>query len=856
MGTKQSFKTYQRGQRIQDTTVSFASGMSYTNAPLLEGFSRLLVNYDFGESGQTLKPRRGFRTTEEGLFSQLEPTLPYQGPNTITGSDGMSIVAGNQTTVDGTTYYQIIVGRITEYDGHGVPVGDAWVLTCYVSEDFDRAISVIHWKPLNTTETGKCFFARQDGSTTIHGMPINTSEYIKRHVGTFAFNGGYYYFCTDGKLHYTKFNETTKGFEPEVVTAYKPYQSETQNSLYNMLLDEPYTFENQLIPGVLRLTGFMPCDPKTGKTKLNPQTNIAYDYKLFYTYPEAGKKYRFHIEYNTGETDAWYPIDRDESESQVAGTTPFEFKGLRVNSTFAQFRIYAIAEKEDEQLTESNQLNLDALANSIRLTASFNYAGYSKSDSTTNAELVRYDLSSSIGMTYWKNRLWVFGARDRETGRQDNTILFASNTNRPDWFPYTANADIFDEEIVCLQPMLDDLLVFTNHNLYSITLDADGLSWTRKHLQANLNLNKWDSSFIQIVKNMVFFKSGNYFYMVVPKLTAASGAGLAIAPVSKNITYLLDNFDTVVPQVVDDLYNYSCYSRFGNRSKVTYDLKLIHYYNFLDNEDVHNCYIFEATKKEKIKYLGGASYTTKDTTVYLNFELLYNTVSRTWRIYTTESQSIRQPLFMNATGRGKHAELISHGGYVGIQLLQYSDTLLQDMYIKNNILSSETPEPTAPNVFNNWQYLDTGTLDQNTDMKKRFREYQFKINNPYSKLLKFYSGFMLDRGIRTYEMLYNYTEIDDEDESTATLVIDAQPYSGMQGAPVVQDTVPTESDYEYTTLGSWKLGSSKFPKTITWKIRIPTSGKGYLPRVILISYNSSEYELISCATVYRQLYSR
>jgi hypothetical protein len=143
-------------------------------------------------------------------------------------------------------------------------------------------------------------------------------------------------------------------------------------------------------------------------------------------------------------------------------------------------------------------------------------------------------------------------------------------------------------------------------------------------------------------------------------------------------------------------------------------------------------------------------------------------------------------------------------------------------------------------------------------MKKRFREYQFKINNHYSKGLQFYSGFMLDRGIRTYEMLYSYTEIEDEDENIATLVIDAQPKTGMQGTPVVynEGEIQDSTKFEYTKLGSWMLGTSKFPETLFWKIRIPTSGKGYLPRLILISYNNAEYELVSCATVYRQLYSR
>lgn len=860
MGTKQAFKTYERGQRIQDTTVSFASGMSFTNTPLEEGFVKLLVNYDFGENGETLKPRKGLHTIK--AYTDYPDSVDPLGFN----ENGMSIVAGNKHSYNGRTYYQIIIGVITDVDAPQPNryYGDAWVLTCRKSFEDDK-VDLVDYVQLNdNTLSQYCIFVKPNNSesNSIHNMSLVESEYVKQHVGTFAFNGGYYYFCNDGSLHYTYFNEDLKKFDIATITAYKPYQSETQNSLYNMLLEEPYTFENQQVGTILKLTGFMPCehiknntDPtKTGATVLHPQNGLTYDYKLFYNYPgNADTNYCFHIEYNTGNSDVWYSITRDETAAFSLGPAPIIFQGIRVDSSFAQFRIYAVAQ-EHATFTDSSQLSLDSLANAVILIASFNYAGASKLDSTLNTGLVRYNLSYTAGMTYWKNRIWLFGAKDRESGKQDNTILFASDVNRPDWFPYTANADIFDEEIICLQPMLDDLLVFTSHNLYSITIDADGLSWTRKHLQSKLNLAPWDLNFIQIVKNMVFFKSGNYFYMVVPKLTAASGAGLAIAPVSKNITYFLDNFETNVKQIVDDLYNYSSVNRFGDRSKITFDLKLIHYYNYLDYEDVHNCYVFEATKKEKIRYSNSTKlYDTEDTKVYFNFELLYNTVSRTWRIYTLESQRVIQPLFMDATGESIYATLLNYKDNVAVQLLKYSDTSTIDLYIKqgDNAVSQ-------PNIFSNWQYLDTGLLNQNTDMKKRFREYQFKISNNSNNFLQFYSGFILDKSVRTYEILYQYTEIDTETEGISTLVVDAQPKEGIQGAPSIQSSsvIVDSVSYNYTTLGSWKLGISKFPETNIWKIRVPTSGKGYLPRVILISYNQADYELISCATVYRQLYSR
>ena len=860
MGTKQAYKTYERGVRIQDTNISFGSGMSFTNAPLAEGLSKLLVNYDFGENGNTLIPRRGMQTTKEGLFDYPDPkeSLAYSEINDFLEKEGMTIVAGNRMTKGAVEYYQIILGQITGYDGDYTKhyLGNAWALTLKHTIKQGIPYSLIHWSKLNSDVT-YCYFKKpREGDSSIHNMEVNDSKYVKRHIGCFAFNGDYYYFLSDGKLYHTKFDEETETYKPEVITPYKPYQSETQNSLYNMLLENPYTFENQQIAGVLSLTGFMPQDAN-GVPVLNPQVGQSYTYKLYYTYPKEGQEYYLRIKWVNLDSTSVTTINRDESTVYTTGTTPWEIKDIQIASSNkqslnAQVIVYAVAKEEAE--FNDKTLTDDSIAKAQILHASFTYNPEEKA--TLNNELRTYDLSYASGMTYWKNRLWIFGAKDRNSGRQDNTVLFASDINRPDWFPYSANTDIFDEEIICLQPMLDDLLVFTNHNLYSLVLTADGLSWTRSHLQANLHLTQWDLNLIQIVKNMVFFKSGNYYYMVVPKLTAASGAGLAIAPVSKNISLFLDNFEANVKQIVDDLYNYSCYTRFGDRSKIKFDLKLINYYNYLDYEDIHNTYVFECTKKEKTYYSQTTGrYTETATTVYLNFELLYNTVSRTWRIYILESQRVRQPLFMNATGKGRYAELVKYKGRACVQLLEYTNGQIQDLYIKQD----GTGKATATILLDNWQYLDTGSLDQNSDMKKRFREYQLKVNNLSAGALKFYSNFLIDKGIRLCEVLYSYTELpDNDDERFNSLVVEAQPLQGNYGPPVIAEDPETKKSisYEFTTLGSWKLSKSKFPSSTDYKVRIPVSGKGYLPRIVIISYNTTPYELLSCATVYRQLYSR
>lgn len=874
MSTKQPFKNYVRGQRIQDTNIIFSNGMSFTNAPLEEGFSRLLVNYDFDTNSRTLKPRKGLQTTAEGLYQPLDNNnaLGYA----TDGFEHMSIVAGDRCFKNGKIYYQIIVGQIVEKEiarTDEIYRGNAWVLTCRSAIVQGVQKQLVYYTPLNNELTGYCIFSKPtSGVSEIHGVPLKESGYIKNHVGTFAFNGQYYYFCADGKLHYTYFDSETEIFKAATETAYRPYHSETKNNLYNMLLEDPYDFAPEAAGTVFRVTGFMACERTSEgnlKPKVNPKVGASYPYKMLYSYPEGtAEEYCFHIVYNSGVNDIFYPIERDETTPYTVGIKQGEseakaliFEDIRVDSPTATFIFYAV-KKSEATFNSNNQIDEESLKKAIIGHASFSYVGSSELDTTVNQksseDLINYDLSYATEITYWKNRLWLFGAKASDTALRDNTVLFTSDVNRPDWFPYSANVDIFDEDIIHLQPMLDDLLVFTAHNLYSLTLSEDGLSWNKRHLQSNLSLSPWDLNLIQIVKNMVFFKSGNYYYMVVPKLTATSGTGLAIAPISKNITHFLDNFKVNVEQIVDDLYNFSNYTIFNYRARNNFELNLVHYYNFLDFEDVHNCYIFECTKKEKIAYDSEkAEYITNDTTVYLNLELLYNTVSRTWRIYTSESQTVRQPLFKNATGGVRHAELVVHDNKANIQFIQKSETSLEDLYIKQN-----STEATPPILLANWQYLDTGNLNQNSEIKKRFREYQFKINNESSDILEFYSGFIVDKAIRTYEMLYTTSEIPDNDsdnDGTNVIVIDAQPKAGMQGAPVSHSTLDTElssTDYTYTKLGSWKLNTSKFPESTIWKIRIPTSGKGYLPRIILISYNTTDYELLSCATVYRQLYSR
>ena len=150
--------------------------------------------------------------------------------------------------------------------------------------------------------------------------------------------------------------------------------------------------------------------------------------------------------------------------------------------------------------------------------------------------------------------------------------------------------------------------------------------------------------------------------MVVPSMKAEGG--LVVAPISRNINTLLETFAESVAEIFEKLYHY------------TGTLGLVHYYNYLDFEDIHNVYSFK-TEDDKL----------------LNFTLLYNTVSRSWRIYVFESERILRPYEQDATNTGTLITLTpceqrilvvaeeSFSILPCIQFLKYDIINVEDFYI-------------------------------------------------------------------------------------------------------------------------------------------------------------------------------
>lgn len=786
-----TFKKYQREPRTQLTEELFSSGMSFTTAPLPEKYVKELVNYDIKGNGEVLTPRPGFNAV---ATTNTTVNIAY--------SDTRSIIAGQVCNDNDMGAVAQIILCDTERD----VTLDSYMTQGYltlVTVKSDHT-SVANELPKHTTlvsQSGVRVNVKYPGLTQIHGMRAEPTKGLGTialmPTGTFAFNNSYYTFGLDNHegetyLYHTVLNKSNNAVDQlyyaEKIKAKRLTPKEAVMWGYNMLATNPYEFTCDTSAGAITLLGILPYDDN-GKLIMTPRANQTLNLRCYYAAP-ANAHYKVVWEYKEVIASVWNEIQ--SSEIDIATTpTPFTAK---FSSPVSQVMVRLSCYKKVENAWLPEQV----------MTVGFNF---SKDDygSTANVENKIYNIKDSTGMTYWKNRLIVYGVK------ADPSILFMSEVNDPSYFPYPNGVDLFDEPILYATPFLDNLLVFTATKLYMLVLGQDGLTWTKKLIQTNLKISEWDIHLIQVVKNMVFFKSGNYYFMVVPRLNSLTGE-LTIAPISTNILGLLDNFKQNVENTLEILYNYSD------------GIKLLHYYNYLDYEDIHNVYVFQA----------------KDGRIF-NYTLLYNSISRHWRIYINESGSIVHPLTQDATQKGVLMSLFKNSSNaLSIQFHKYTLDVLKDSYVGQTSA-----------VFRNYQYLDTGYKDHNSDYKKRYRELQFKLNNTSAKQLRFFTEFLIDgelrKGFTKYTPVHN---VDKTSPNYGELTLERE---FLDPSILPSATILAENKKD---TNCWVLDSSLFPEAILWKIRIPVSGKGYAPRIRLVSFNEENYELLNVSWVFRSLYSR
>ena len=744
------FKQYERQQRLLFAEDEFSKGIYFTNALIPPGSVRALVNYDLKDQGLKLSPRPSIKVS----YTQELNDFP---------EDLDTICAGKKCyQEDGQEYNQVILGGHEELSNisNSLYEGPLWVSTDGQTESLSSTTFV---KPQQAK---------------IHDLKLEEPTSVARQVGTFAYYDQYYYINHEEGLKYTAFEDGVykeNSLEPKSITP-----KEAVMWGYNMLRAEPYDFENKHYEGSVQILGVLPYDPNnTSELLMTPKVNDDLLFKCFYEGDE-NETYTVKWEWKEPTSSAWNTIKEEEVDLDGLPEITADFSP---STREAMIRV-SFYDDEDYPVKV--------------MSVGFDFSK-ERHGSTANIDPVNYDLNKATGLVYWEKAkaLILYGLE------KNPNILFRSEPNEPEYFPYPINTEIFDEPIIHAVPLLDDLIIFTASKIHLMALTNEGHIITET-IQSGLQIEPWDVHLITSVRNMIFFKSGNYYYMVVPKSGSNTGE-LTIAPISRSIEFFLDYFTTSVKEVLYKLYQFED------------DLKLIHYYNFLDFEDIHNVYVFKIDD------------------VYLNFSLLYNSVERTWRIYIYESPSPYLPFTEDATQKGTLMALNSDG----VQFLNYDEQSVEDDYVG------------GPEKFLNYQLLDTGSREQDSNFKKRYREVQFKINKISEENLSFHSEFSLDERPRKFLYRYNThhnTDSSDPDYGLLTVVEELVDPSVL---PNITRLAEDEDDDN-----CWELDFSTFPDVSIWKIRVAVSGKGYSPKLVLLSKNQLKYELLNISWVFRPLYAR
>lgn len=802
MAQQLGFKTYERGTRLQQVDTTYTGGMLYSNVPLAEQYCKALVNMNITKEG-TLKVREGLRKKSETILNNTLNSNTHKLVDCVTASAYRGFVEDQHC---------IAVSKENEGVVENTKLVIKDLVTFMHSEDGNNFHS-------ENTNTIHCV---QHQNATVHKLPI--TQPIEQCVGCRAFNNDYY-FLNDEGLYAQRYTEEEYDAESQKstyactqakVTPKECTMQEAANRGYNMLHSNPYAFDskfgNTFYSNYTYLQGILTYSDKAcTKQELTPQVGQRIYLKLIGNFATHNggdigtiQQHPFKVMWEVSTNNGYSFTTIAINEVPLYNDGSFYVTNFKIALTIP----YTV-NPATHTIIRATLHYADKTNNNVEkvLTALDSFDFTPKKDTeAANYDLRTYNLRNASGMCFWKERLILWGAPE------DATILFISDTRDPSYFPYPNNVNTFDEPIVQAVPLLDNLIVFTTTKIYLLALDADYEHLTQKCIQNNLQIAPEDVHLTQVVKNMLYFKSGNYYYMIVPKANSLTGE-LTIAPVYKNIEYFLDNFKVELYKILNMVYNYS-------NTKLD-RLHLEAYYNYLDYEDIVNVYAFKSQDLEN---------------TYLNFCLLYNTIQRTWRMYVYETPSTIAPVTKLATGKGIYA-------------------MLKDNNYCELIFDKEDAKDDFGVTFKNYQLYDSGYREQVMNLKKRYREVQFILHNISHQKLQFGTGLFIDGGIRTslYNTEFVIKALNNEGYKFTTTYTGTEQHVEL----VVENTLANVAEVpSATVLGTWELNNSVFPEQTVYKTRFPVSGKGYAPRLLIVNKDEAMFELLNISYIYRQMYSR
>lgn len=632
---------------------------------------------------------------------------------------------------------------------------------------------------------------------------------------------------------------------------------------FNMLSSTPYTFEciDRAGTETAQFTGLLFKRVNSDEALLRPVVGTPGEICIYYdsdfTFLKNTNFFQLKMEYKTPYDD-WSVLKEfstEETHALLSSGQPVKHafssphENILIRTTILDLREENKVPTASADKTEIEDLFATVSTSSVGLT-------FTKDAKQVEAPPKIFDLGTAIGLTYWKNRLVLWGVETVENG------IFMSDPNAPDYFPYPGGFDVFDENIVHIINYSDALLVFTTTQLWKIELLEDGLNWVKTMLQQNIRVDPNDVPYITILKNMLFFKSGESFHMVVPARGSTVGE-LTIAPISKPIQdFLKDPFKnlaetlrTVYPELTGSeahpkpFYDYLVkYGSHVEQNKVVIDW----WFNLRDWE-------LQLRHKGPEEIIHDVPYRGLPKTFkeYLLVQLVYDAQNYSWSLRWHTTSAVGVFLADAANPTVEFINLIydpieigpgwdnTYGTY-NVALHSYGDTTADFTAQEFNMLSkSITPtEPTYPR----FQIFDTGYKEVSSPaLKKRFREIQLTLE-PRGADENDTTGIraVLLAQIDGHTVMSAVSqEITEEVEDGVRIikVVDRINYQDIQLSTPSVVPLPYLVDSELSN--TFVLESSALSGVKLVKIRRAVNGKGHLVRMRFTNVTEANYAIVN-----------
>ena len=850
MATSGTYKKYARQNRNITVEDFFNKGIFMTDTALTTGLSRNLVNFRFNPSTARLHPRGGLQpvSNEYKLTMQSEYALYYplrsdllttSKDNTYTFTTLAGFDAENPASsillpgIGGEKVLHAAANdtKIIVDNNYNLQEAEPQDLDLYFSMGPSQGISIIKDAP-NFSPLPELL-----GCTILNTFIGLRNTYAS--AATAEDRPGYLY-----KYDITEYRQGDADrfdIQQERIVPMSLDAAFAVNYGYNMLASDPYTFEDKVSQsGAYVLNGLLPqrYNSITGAYVLTTdyRNGQKIRFKLNWEFPAGVVGVKF--EWRLASSDTWDTTTRTASRYNTytirEGTNDPIYCDIQVPEEAFQIKVTVFGVTAGNTIDESD----------IKAMAIYSFSGARAEDTTTKPELVNYDLCTAQGILSWKRRICLYGVTEAPN------ILFLSDIDTPAYFPYPNNIVEYDYPILKVINYLDDLLVFTTDGVYQTELGSDGLTYITKQVVGNVHFTTNDIYSIQVVKNMLFYKAGARYYMLVPSSKYLNTGQLQTAPVSAPIDYLLDNFIYEFKKVFQDMYG--SYFKDTENSFIESDTSIMptSYSTFVEGDLI------------KINYGFFINNTKVGCSVHIVYTLIYDTLNRLWLSDITELATSRM---INVYRKN----LLGLNQYILTDTYERTDsdghqyTILNFAIVQNNNNTNvDFVFEGAENVLPTRQFIDTGFRDINIPLKKRFRELQIKLSTPFDTAIFMQPNVSVDDMLRNDNILQTVYF-----NGEVYIINNTEEYIVAPGAQYLEEPLGTDTP-DYTRLEGtpvykpngndlfFKLGQEYLTAQHLNTVRFRITGKGYCPRLQLNMHTKTPYELQSIAWVFRNMNAR